>query len=237
MPFTTSVLAIFLSVGLFPMSAQAGQTGSVAEDVVPVPTEDTTVVTVPDTVVSESIIGAERDALLEAISASIGSVETARGRFYQIGADYSEAEGDFYLRRPGRVRFEYDDPNPLLIVADGATVAIEDSDLETQDRVPLVSTPLALLLDDDLDFETEANVLDVRKANGVIGLTMEDRSGENEGLLTVFVDAEDYSIVSWRTQDAAGGVTSVALAAVETDVRLNARLFRIEDINADDERD
>ena len=66
-----------------------------------------------------------------------------------------------------------DDPNPLLIVADGATVAIEDSDLETQDRVPLVSTPLALLLDDDLDFETEANVLDVRKANGVIGLTMD----------------------------------------------------------------
>lgn len=246
MPLATSVLAIFLSAGLsgglFPMSAQVGQAGSETEIGAPAaaPTAEVEAVTVdaaPDNLVSESIEGAERETLLAAISASIGSIETAKGRFYQIGADYSEAEGDFYLRRPGRVRFEYDDPNPLLIVADGATVAIEDSDLETQDRVPLATTPLAMLLDDDLDFETEANVLDVRKANGVIGLTMEDRSGENEGLLTVFVDAEDYSIVSWRTQDAAGGITSVALAGVETGVSISARLFRIEDINADDERD
>jgi outer membrane lipoprotein-sorting protein len=135
------------------------------------------------------------------------------------------------------VRFDYDDPNPLLIIADGATVAIEDADLETQDRVPLATTPLAILLDDELDFETEANVLDVRQANGVIGLTLEDRSGENEGVLTVVLDESNYSIVGWEAQDPAGGVTSVQLAAVETDVRLSPRLFRIEDINADDERD
>ncbi|MEO9970049.1 MAG: outer membrane lipoprotein carrier protein LolA [Hyphomonadaceae bacterium] len=232
MSSVTSVLVALLSFGLFPMSAQLAQSDP-APEVEPAEAEE--LLNIEPVIVS--IEGAERDALLADISASIGQIETAKGRFFQIGADYSEAAGDFYLRRPGRVRFDYDDPNPLLIVADGATVAIEDSDLETQDRVPLSATPLAMLLDDDLDFETEANVLDVRQANGVIGVTMEDRSGENEGLLTVFVDENDYSIVSWRTQDAAGGVTSVSLAGVETGMRINARLFRIEDIDADDERD
>lgn len=232
MSSVTSVLAMLLTLGMLPAGLQLAQTDPAAE-LEKVETED--LLQAEPAIVS--IEGAERDALLAEISQSIGKIETAKGRFFQIGADYSEAQGDFYLRRPGRVRFDYDEPTPLLIVADGATVAIEDSDLETQDRVPLSATPLALLLDDDLDFETEANVLDVRKGNGVIGLTMEDRSGENEGLLTVFVDENDYSIVSWRTQDAAGGVTSVSLAGVETGMRINARLFRIEDIDADDERD
>jgi len=232
---STPILAVILSIGLFPASFQVSQTDPAVD-----PTVDSVeepVIAVPAEPVNSIVEGAEREALLADISANFGRIETAKGRFYQIGADYSETEGDFYLRRPGRVRFDYDEPNPLLIVADGATVAIEDSDLETQDRVPLGATPLAMLLDDELDFENEANVLDVRKANGVIGLTMEDRTGENEGLLTVFVDAEDYSIVSWRTEDPAGGITSVSLAAVETGIRLSPRLFRIEDFNAEDERD
>ncbi len=221
----TSVFAFMLSIGLIPLSLQISGPEAEPEITVPAPSPIRT------------IEGAERDALLAEISASFGQISTAKGRFFQRGADFSESEGDFYLRRPGRVRFDYDDPNPLLIIADGATVAIEDADLETQDRVPLATTPLAILLDDELDFETEANVLDVRQANGVIGLTLEDRSGENEGVLTVVLDESNYSIVGWEAQDPAGGVTSVQLAAVETDVRLSPRLFRIEDINADDERD
>ena len=220
----TSVLALILSASLIPASLQLSADA---------PEPDT-----PAPVVSaiETIDGAERDALLTEISTSIGEIETARGRFFQAGAD-GEAEGDFYLRRPGRVRFDYDAPSPLRIISDGATVAIEDSDLETQDRVPLSTTPLALLLDDTLDFQTEANVLDVRRANGVYVLTLEDRSGENEGLMTLFLEESDYAIVAWQIEDPAGGLTTVQLAGVETGIRLNPRLFRIEDINADDERD
>ena len=223
----TSVFALILSAGLIPMGLQLSAAAPASEPDV----------SAPVVVAIESIEGAERDALLADISASLGQIETAKGRFFQIGADFSEAEGDFYLRRPGRARFDYDDPNPLLIIADGATVAIEDSDLETQDRVPLATTPLAMLLDDELDFQTEATVLEMRRANGVIALTLEDKSGENEGLLTVFLDDSKYDIVAWRIEDAAGGITSVQLAGMETGIRLNPRLFRIEDINADDERD
>ena len=221
----TSVLALAFAFGLIPMSLQLSEAAPDAEFAE----------TVPSPILN--IEGAERDALLAKISASFRQITTAKGRFFQIGADFSEAEGDFYLRRPGRIRFDYDDPNPLLIIADGATVAIEDADLETQDRVPLATTPLAMLLDDDLDFQTEANVLELQQANGVVALTLEDPTGENEGLLTVFLDDTDYGIVGWRAEDPTGGVTSVQLAAVETGVRISPRLFRIEDINADDERD
>ncbi|MEO1408033.1 MAG: outer-membrane lipoprotein carrier protein LolA, partial [Pseudomonadota bacterium] len=130
------------------------------DDPVPTPVEDSVTADVQPSiapVVEDPTLvdGEAQRALLAEVSAALSAVTTAKGRFVQIAPDGSESTGDFYLRRPGRVRFEYDAPVPLLIVADGATVAVEDKDLETQDRVPLGTTPLGLLLDDDLDLNQD----------------------------------------------------------------------------------
>ncbi|MEO0883317.1 MAG: outer membrane lipoprotein carrier protein LolA [Pseudomonadota bacterium] len=186
---------------------------------------------------SSLVTGDARQVLLNRVSAALSSVSTAKGRFVQIAPDGSETSGDFYLRRPGRVRFEYDAPVPILIVADGATVAIEDRDLETQDRVPLGTTPLGLLLDDDLDFESDAEILSVRRANGFVAVSLRDRSGQTEGTLDIMMTDEPLALVAWQTIDAAGGITGVQLNDVETGVRLSPRLFRIEELDEDQGRD
>lgn len=192
----------------------------------PAPATDPTVVT-----------GNARTALLADVSQALSAVTTAKGRFSQIAPDGSESAGDFYLRRPGRVRFEYDAPVPILIVADGATVAVEDTDLETQDRVPLGTTPLGLILDDNLDYERDAEILNVRKANGFIAVAMQDRSGETEGTLELILSADPVELQAWQATDAAGGITTVRLADVETGIRISPRLFRIEELDEDEGRD
>lgn len=183
-----------------------------------------------------AVSATERRAILKAAAESLSAAETARGRFTQLAPDGSLTQGDFALSRPGRMRFDYDDPTPILIVANGTTVAMEDSDLETVDRVPLASTPLGLILDDELDFETEARVTDVQKTPSEIAITMEDRRGEAEGILTLYFDPASYQLMSWRTLDANQQVTRVALQDIETNVRLDPRLFRLED-PADREED
>ena len=81
------------------------------------------------------------------------------------------------MSRPGKVRFDYDDPVPLLLVSDGATVALQDADLETTDRVPLAKTPLNLLLSDKLDFEAQAEeVIDVRRTGDKTNIMLRDES-------------------------------------------------------------
>lgn len=224
MSMPISVLAAVFSLGAFPFALQA----SIAQ---PAPE----VVEVPAGPVD--VTGEARADLLSEIASALGTVETAKGTFVQTDSNFQEVTGKFFLRRPGRVRFDYDEPSPLLIVADGATVAIEDRDLETQDRVPLSATPLAMLLDDELDFETEANVLDLQRTDDFIQVSLEDKSGETEGTLSIVFDAADMSLVQWRTIDPTGAVTSVQLAGVETGMRINPRLFRIEELGAEDERD
>lgn len=178
------------------------------------------------------LTGAERATLLKEASSALATVKTARGRFEQYSPDGSFSTGQFAMQRPGKVRFDYDDPVPLLMVSDGTTVALQDSDLETTDRVPLKSTPLSLLLSDRLDFESQADVIDVRRAgDGRINITVQDKSGDMEGTLTLVLASADNSLVGWRTTDANGGNTSVTLTNVETGARLNPRLFILRDFD------
>ena len=178
----------------------------------------------------------DRQVILDKAAEALAAAKTAKGRFTQVAPDGSLTRGDFALRRPGRMRFDYDDPTPILIVSDGATVAMEDSELETVDRVPLASTPLGMILAEKLDFETKARVVDVDRGNNRVSITVEDRSGEAEGQLTMYFDSTTYQLMSWQTLDANRQTTLVTLEDVKTNGSVDPRLFILDD-PADEEED
>ncbi|MBO6730186.1 MAG: outer membrane lipoprotein carrier protein LolA, partial [Maricaulis sp.] len=71
----------------------------------------------------------DADAALAGINAYLNSIDTMRARFLQISPNGAPIQGLLSMDRPGRLRFEYDDPSPITVIADGTTVAIEDSAL------------------------------------------------------------------------------------------------------------
>lgn len=218
MNFLASLGAITaIATSPLPWSLQATQTAAPAPQV----TEPA----------SADLSEADRKRLLERASTALAKVKTASGTFEQLSPDYSESTGRFALSRPGKVRFEYDDPSPLLVVSDGTTVGLQDSELETTDRVPLGTTPLALLLDDDIDFATEADVLDVTNRNGRVEITLRDKSGEMDGTLTLIMQESDMSLTGWHTLDSGGNLTQVQLTDVSYGKRLNPRLFVLKDFD------
>ena len=175
--------------------------------------------------------------ILESVSAALTDAKTAKGQFIQTNIDGSISTGSFALNRPGRVRFEYDDPTPVLIVSDGTTVAIEDKDLETVDRVPIGSTPLGLILSPRLDVNDDVEILSVSQNTDRIGVRVSDATGELEGTLTMVFDKTSYELLGWLAVDGNLQTTVVDLVNIETNVRVDPRLFRLnEDDDEDDER-
>ena len=174
--------------------------------------------------------------ILERASASLAATGTAKGRFEQLNADGTYSTGTFALRRPGRVRFDYDDPVPVLIVSDGTTVAIEDSELETVDRYPLVSTPLGIILDDQPDFsDPDLEIISVSEEIGLTAIALRDATGEVDGDLTLLFESENFEFLGWIAIDSDLNTTQVSLSEVVTNERVNARLFRLEDPRDEEE--
>ena len=204
----------------------------IAAEVIP-QVDDTAPVLATNDLVPQS----EWPAILSDASDALAAARTARGDFIQTNADLSVVSGTFALNRPGRMRFDYDDPTPVLIVSDGTTVAMEDSELETVDRGPIGSTPLGLLLSTRLNVEQDVDVLRIARRGEEVDITVRDTSGELEGTLTMVFAGATYELMGWVTRDGNDQKTEVDLINVETNIRVDPRLFRInEDDNEEEER-
>ncbi len=171
---------------------------------------------------------ADDDAALAAASAYLATLENMQGDFLQLGPDGSVAEGKFYLRRPGRLRFEYQPPENLLVVADGTWVAVKDSASPAQ-RYPIASTPLSLFLAADVDLARSARVLNVESQPGALLITLADRAGEAPGQITLIFDQPNLQLRQWVVTDAQGLQTTVALRNVQSGIRADNALFTLRD--------
>lgn len=184
-----------------------------------------------------AVPAADWPALLSEVSAALAAAKTATGDFVQTNSDGSVSTGSFALNRPGRIRFDYDDPTPILIVSDGATVAMQDRELDTVDRVPLGSTPLGLILSTQLDVDQDTEVLGIQQNADQFGIRVSDASGELDGTLTMVFDKTSLELLGWLTVDSNLQTTVVDLLDVKTNQRVDPRLFRLnEDDDDEDER-
>lgn len=212
------------------------ETGPIVDDTIPA-SEVEPAASEPEAPAAQSNQVAEADwpAILDQVSDALSSARTAKGDFVQTNADGSITTGTFALNRPGRMRFDYDDPTPILIVSNGTTVAMEDSELETVDRVPIGATPLGLILSTDLRFDDDVDVLSVMRNEERVGVRVSDATGELEGTLTMIFDAASYDLLGWLTMDGNLQTTVVDLLDVETNVRIDPRLFRLDDAEDEEE--
>ncbi|MEQ9146154.1 MAG: outer membrane lipoprotein carrier protein LolA [Parvibaculaceae bacterium] len=163
---------------------------------------------------------------IDRITGYLNSIEHLQGGFLQVGPDGSISEGTFYLRRPGRLRFDYAPPVELLVVADGTWVIVKEEDYAAQ-RYPIGATPLNLLLASDVDLRRAAEVRAVNREPGLLRVTLADPSGEAPGDLTLVFDEPNLQLRQWIVRDAQGLQTTIALRNIEQGVKADNSLFTV----------
>lgn len=168
------------------------------------------------------------DAVVARLIDYLEGVDTLAGDFTQIAPSGGVSAGRFYLRRPGLLRFEYDPPTPLLIVANSGLVYVRDEDLETTDSYPVGRTPLKFLLRDRIDLD-EAEVVAVDRGVDTVAVTLASLDEETQGELSIIVSAPEMQLKRWIVRDLQNGITVVTLDNVEAGQRLANRLFRAPD--------
>ncbi len=166
--------------------------------------------------------------LLDRISMYLSSIQTMVGNFVQIGPDGGRTEGTFYLQKPGRVRFEYNPPSPIDIIADGSSVVVRDRKLATQDLYPLSETPLRYLLADRIDLLRDTDVVSVTSDDTFDTVTIEQKQlmiGTDK--LMIMFDAKDLTLKQWTVTDPQGFDTTVAVYNLDTTKKPDPNLFVI----------
>lgn len=167
-------------------------------------------------------------ALVDKISGYLTSIRTLVGDFVQVGPDGSKTEGQIYLQKPGRVRFEYAPPSPIELIADGQSLVVRDRKLATQDLYPLGQTPLRFLLADRVDLLRDTNVVGVYSDNIFTTVVIEEKKtlGGTHKLMLMF-GAQDLALKQWTVTDPQGFDTTVAIYNLDMTKRPDPGLFKI----------
>jgi outer membrane lipoprotein-sorting protein len=168
-------------------------------------------------------------ALVNRVSTYLTSVQVLTGNFVQIGPDGRRATGHLFIQKPGKVRFEYDPPSPIDIIADGQQVVVRDRKLETQDLYPLSQTPLRFLLADKIDLLQDTNVVGVTADDTFVSVLIEEKQafvGTNR-LLMMF-DSKDFKLKQWTVTDVQGYDTTIAVSNLDTSKRPDPNLFKFD---------
>jgi len=171
---------------------------------------------------------AKQRALIDRVNIYLMSVQTMTGDFVQVGPDGRRAEGKIFLSKPGRIRFEYNPPSPIELVADGNSLVVRDRMLATQDLYPLSQTPLRFLLADRIDLLRETNVTSVSADDTFISLQIEEKHtlGGTHKVLLMF-STKDTQLKQWTVTDQQGYDTTVALYNLDLGKKLDPAMFVI----------
>jgi outer membrane lipoprotein-sorting protein len=180
---------------------------------------------------NEAAAGIELDnhqlALIKKVSLYFNQMGDLKGAFVQTSADNKHAHGKFYVKRPGRFRFDYGAPSKLVIISDGEYVDIQDHDLKTDDKVALDQTPFRVLMRKDVDLLRDARFLEVQDVGDVIVLVLEDKSPDNPGRIKLHLAKKpELELKEWVTTDNQGLETRVELREVSKADNLDLGMFK-----------
>ncbi len=175
-----------------------------------------------------SALPALADAVpLRQLSSYLNGIDTAQGTFTQINSDGSVSTGNIYIHRPGRVRFEYDGDD-LLVIAGGQQVAIFDGRSNTRpEQYPLAETPLNLILARNVDLARSGMVMDHSFDGTATRVRARDPDRPEIGTIELVFTGDPVELRQWVITDNTGSETTVVLGGLQRDTRIANRLFSI----------
>ncbi|WP_306118989.1 MULTISPECIES: outer membrane lipoprotein carrier protein LolA [unclassified Roseitalea] len=154
-------------------------------------------------------------------------VRTMMGEFVQFGPSGEQTGGRFFIERPGRVLFLYEEPSNIRVVADGDNVVVNNKKLSTWDIYPLGKTPLNLILGDRIDLGG-GRVVSVTEDDDLTTIVMQDKQVFGDSQITMMFDPQSYDLRQWTIRDAKGQDTTVMIYNVRKGVTFGPDTFEID---------
>ena len=170
--------------------------------------------------------GAGNAAAAQQIADHFSSLRTLTGEFVQFGPKGEQTGGTFYLERPGKIRFNYND-SPIRVISDGNQVVINNRKLDTWDMYALGTTPLKMLLADRIDLGG-GRLQSVKQDPDMTTLVVGDKTAFGNSKITMMFDPQSKDLKQWTITDAQGLDTTIMVFNIRSGVRFTDDMFKID---------
>lgn len=173
---------------------------------------------------------AGQDEDIARVEQYLSGINTIVADFSQVSTDGSLSKGKFFLKRPGKMRWQYSPPTPILIVSDGKAVTYYDAQLDQVSYIGVDDTLAGFLAQKDIRLDSKTTKMTSFEAGpGVIRVTMVQRKKPDDGKLTLEFSDKPLELRKMIVADATGHVATVQLQNAKYGPELSDKLFLFED--------
>lgn len=166
----------------------------------------------------------------------LNDIKTMQARFVQVSSNGAYAEGELYVDRPGRMRFDYDPPTPVLMIANGLTLLYYDEELKEATFLPLWETPLWFLIRDEVRLDNNLEVVEIEEAMGTLRVSLRDPDAPEGGTVTLVFSDGPLALRKWEVVDPQGIRTQVSLVNPVYGEEIDPDLFKYGDLKVHNKR-
>jgi len=160
------------------------------------------------------------------IEGYLNGIRTMQSRFIQINPDGSAWNGNLYVRRPGRFRFEYDPPIPHLLIANGSWFFHVDRALQETNVIPLAKTPAQFLVREDVSLKNDFKITKLEQSQGIVQIGLVTRDNPELGEVTLTFSDKPLELRKWTVRDMQENITQITLQNTRYGVNLNPDMFK-----------
>ncbi|WP_299395515.1 outer membrane lipoprotein carrier protein LolA [Pelagibius sp.] len=175
-------------------------------------------------------------AALTRVERYLNDINTMQARFVQISDNGGYAQGDLYVDRPGHMRFDYDAPTPVLLIANGLTLLYYDKELKEATFLPLWETPLWFLIREEVRFDDNVEIVGIEEALGTLRVSLRDPDTPDGGVVTLVFSDRPLTLRKWELIDPQGIETQVSLVNPVYGEAIDDDLFKYHDLEVHNRR-
>lgn len=174
---------------------------------------------------------APQDTLeLQRIAAYLNGIRTMTAEFQQVANNGALSTGRVWVKRPGRMRFEYNPPHPIILLADSNSMYYWDKELNQISKYELRSTPAWFFLRDPISFGSDVVVTRFDHLGPMVRVTVVESAQAASGSLTLVFTDTPLALRQWTVVDQQGRVTTVTLSGLQFGMALDPSLFQYQSL-------
>ena len=173
-------------------------------------------------------IDSKKFSAIERINAYLNEIKTLRADFLQVATNGEIASGKLYMSRPGKIRFEYTPPSPILIISDGTFLIYIDKHLEGMTHFFLSNSPISFLVKKSVRITDDTEIISFSQKANIIRIKLAKLNQIDKGTITLNFTNQPFNLRKWVVADPQGVETTVILSNMEKNITLNPKLFEFE---------
>ena len=181
------------------------------------------VVKAAETIAAKLSVENQQD--LKRIETFLNGMETAGAGFLQVSSNGAVATGKLLLSRPGKMRFEYDPPTPIMIIADGTFLIYIDKELKTVTHLWLSTSLIGFLVEEDIKLHGDVTVTKFEKGSNILRVTLARTKDPEQGSITMIFSDQPLALRQWIITDPQGIRTTVTFNNLESGIKIDPKLF------------